>query len=118
MDSQTVHAFATRPSLPNRPQNFQDNESGKDFLDICRKLIYSAAIRSGLTETEAQEVVEETLTGVARDIHKFQPGKELGSLRGWLKNLTRGHIAGQVRKRTSRQPGDTAARQTAPEALA
>jgi RNA polymerase sigma-70 factor (ECF subfamily) len=57
-------------------------------------------LRSGLTETEAQEVVQETVICVAKNIHKFKRGPEHGSFRGWLRNLTKWRIADQLRKRT------------------
>jgi RNA polymerase sigma factor (sigma-70 family) len=111
MDLQTDHAIPTRYSLLNRLQDWQDNESWQDFFGTYRRLIYSTALRSGLTETEAQEVVQETAIGVARSIHKFRRDRELGSFRGWLRNITRWRIADQLRKRTRRPSDESAAPQ-------
>jgi len=63
-------------------------------------LIYSVAIKSGLTETEAEEVVQETVICVAKSIQKFKRDRARGSFKGWLRNLTRWRIADQLRKRT------------------
>jgi hypothetical protein len=52
MDLQTEHAIPTRYSLLKRLQDWQDNESWQDFFDTYWRLIYSMALRSGLTETE------------------------------------------------------------------
>src|SRR5581483_503297 len=61
---------------------------------------YSVAIKAGLTETEAQEVVQETTISVAKGIHKFKRDPAKGSFRGWLRNVTQWRIIDQLRKRT------------------
>jgi RNA polymerase sigma factor (sigma-70 family) len=108
----------TRYSLLSRLQNWDDWESWKEFFDTYWHLIYSVAIRSGLTETEAQDVVQETMISVAKDIQKFRRDRELGSFKGWLRNLTRWRIADQFRKRAGAgwapmtDPGELAAAET------
>ncbi len=110
----------TRYSLLSRLQNWDDWESWKEFFDTYWRLIYSVAIRSGLTETEAQDVVQETMISVAKDIQKFRRDRQLGSFKGWLRNLTRWRIADQLRKRagaesraTTADAGELAAAETA-----
>lgn len=89
----------TRYSLLSRLQDGDDRESWKDFFDTYWRLIYSFALKSGLTEIEAQEVVQETVICVAKDINNFKRDRKLGSFKGWLRNLTRWRIADQLRKR-------------------
>ena len=96
----------TRYSLLSRLEDRGDQESWRDFFDTYWRLIYSVAIKSGLTEAEAQDVVQETIISVARDIHKFKRDRSLGSFKGWLRNLTRWRIADQLRKRTRASWGD------------
>jgi RNA polymerase sigma-70 factor (ECF subfamily) len=90
----------TRYSLLSRLQDWDDQDSWRDFFDTYWRLIYSVAIKSGLTETEAQDVVQETVVCVAKDIGKFKRDRDRGSFRGWLRNLTRWRINDQLRKRT------------------
>jgi RNA polymerase sigma factor (sigma-70 family) len=90
----------TRYSLLSRLQNWDDQDSWKDFFDTYWRLIYSIARKSGLTQAEAEDVVQETIISVAKDIHKFKRDRTLGSFKGWLRNLTRWRIADQLRKRT------------------
>ena len=90
----------TRYSLLSRLQDWNDQESWKEFFDTYWRLIYSVALKSGLTDAEAQDVVQETIISVAKDIHKFKRDRRLGSFKGWLRNLTRWRIADQLRKRT------------------
>jgi len=76
-------------------------------------LIYALALKSGLSESEAEEVVQETVITVARDIHKFKRDSTLGSFKGWLRKTIRWRIADQYRKRPNcgnpgGEPGGTA----------
>lgn len=100
----TEEFIPTRYTLLSRLQDWEDNESWKDFFDTYWRLIYSVARKSGLTEVEAQEVVQETVISVAKHIHKFRRDRKLGSFKGWLRNLTRWRIADQLRKRTRLAP--------------
>ena len=90
----------TRYTLLSRLEDRGDQDSWRDFFDTYWRLIYSVAIKSGLTEAEAQEVVQETIISVARDIHKFKRDRTLGSFKGWLRNIIRWRIADQLGKRT------------------
>jgi RNA polymerase sigma factor (sigma-70 family) len=93
------NSMTTSYGLLTRLENWKDEKSWKDFFDRYSRLIYSLAIRAGLTEAEADDVVQETVVCVAKDIHKFQCSREQGSFKGWLRNLTRWRIADQLRKR-------------------
>jgi RNA polymerase sigma factor (sigma-70 family) len=93
----------TRYSLLSRLQNWDDQESWRCFFDTYWRLIYSFALKSGLTEAEAEDVVQETVICVAKDIHKFRRNRQFGSFKGWLRNLTRWRIADQLRKRLPNQ---------------
>ena len=94
---------ATRRSLVDRLQNWEDRKHWQEFFDTYWKLIYSAARQSGLTETEAQEVVQETIITVAKKVGKLQYDPARGSFKGWLLHITRWRIADQFRKR---RPGE------------
>src|SRR6476659_3707614 len=90
---------STRYSLLSRLQKWDDQESWKDFFDTYWRLIYSLAIKSGLSEAEAQDVVQETVISVAKSIHKFERDRSRGSFKAWLKNIIRWRIADQLRSR-------------------
>jgi len=91
----------TRYSLLSRLQDWDDQESWKDFFDTYWRLIYAVAMKSGLTEQEAQDVVQETVISVAKAIHTFERDRKKGSFKGWLRNITRWRIADQMRKRNA-----------------
>ena len=96
---QTEEFIPTRYSLLSRLQNWDDQESWRDFFDTYWRLIYSIAVKSGLSDAEAQDVVQETVICVAKDIDTFKRERQFGSFKGWLRNLTRWRIADQLRKR-------------------
>ncbi|MGH7969720.1 MAG: RNA polymerase sigma factor [Limisphaerales bacterium] len=83
----------------SRLKNWGDQDAWKEFFDTYWKLIYNAAIRAGLSEAEAQDVVQETVIAVARNIPEFVYDPAKGSFKTWLMRQTTWRIAGQVRKR-------------------
>ena len=90
----------TRQSLLVRLKNWEDQASWKDFFETYWRLIYGAALKAGLTETEAQEVVQETVITVAKGLRKSELDPARGSFKGWLLHTTRWKIADQFRTRT------------------
>ena len=95
--------LATRRSLVERLADWDDQLRWQEFFDTYSKLIYSAARKSGLTDIEAQEVVQETVITVAKSIDKLKYDPAIGSFKGWLLQITRWRIADQFRKR---EPGN------------
>jgi len=89
----------TRHSLLTRLKNWDDNEGWKRFFDTYWRLIYATALRTGLTDAEAQDVVQETVLAVAKKMDKFKYDPALGSFKGWLLTLTKWRIADQFRQR-------------------
>ena len=89
----------TRRSLLTRLKQWDDHESWKDFFNTYWKLVYGVALKSGLNETEAQEVVQETVIAVAKKMHDFKYDPAVGSFKGWLLHITRCRIADQLRRR-------------------
>ncbi|HEV3243041.1 MAG TPA: sigma-70 family RNA polymerase sigma factor [Chthoniobacterales bacterium] len=94
---------ATRRSLIERLADWNDRKHWQEFFDSYWKLIYSAARKSGLTDAEAQEVVQETIITVAKNIEKLRYDPAVGSFKGWLLQITRWRIVDQFRKR---EPGN------------
>src|SRR3954469_10125255 len=95
----TNNLIPTRYTLLSRLQNWDDQDSWRDFFDTYWRLIYSVALKSGLNESESQDVVQETVISVSQNLHKFKRDREAGSFKGWLCNITRWRILDQLRKR-------------------
>jgi RNA polymerase sigma-70 factor (ECF subfamily) len=99
MVSMEDEAGSTRWSLIGRLKNWDDRTGWQQFFDGYWKLIYRTATRAGLTESEAQEVVQETILSVAKGMKDFQADPSFGSFKGWLLLITRRRITDQLRKR-------------------
>ncbi|MCL4177357.1 MAG: sigma-70 family RNA polymerase sigma factor [Verrucomicrobia bacterium] len=91
----------TRHSLIERLRDLDDQPSWREFFDTYWKLIYGAAIRAGLSDQEAEDVVQETVIGVARKMPEFQYQPDVCSFKGWLMHVTRCRIADRFRRRRS-----------------
>ena len=89
----------TRASLLSRLKDWQDETSWKVFFDTYWKLIYNAAIKAGLSDAEAQDVVQETVISVFKAIPDFQYKAAGGSFKSWLLQLTAWRIGDQFRNR-------------------
>src|SRR6266516_3609781 len=99
MPEKPFDPIPTRHSLLNRLKDWGDHASWQDFFDTYWRLIYNVAVKAGLTDTEAQEVVQETVIAVAGKIPEFKADPAYGSFSAWLMRLTRWRIADQFRKR-------------------
>ena len=99
MGDDATEFMPTRWTLIERLRIWDDQESWKDFFDIYWRLIYSMAIKAGCTPDEAQEVVQETVISVSKQMKTFKPDPAAGSFKGWLLAITRHRIIDRLRKR-------------------
>jgi RNA polymerase sigma-70 factor (ECF subfamily) len=89
----------TRSSLLRRLKNWEDQESWREFFNLYGRLIFGVAVKAGLTEAEAQDVVQETAVVVARKMPGFVYDSAIGSFKSWLLLITRRRIEKQLKKR-------------------
>ena len=99
-------SLLTRRSLLSRIKDWQDRDSWQQFYDTYSHLIFRAALASGLSHQEAEEVLQETVLTVAKKmkadgaqkpVFTYDPAK--GSFKSWLLHTTRWRIYDQLRKR-------------------
>ncbi len=91
--------ISTRTTLLERLKDWKDDSSWQEFFNIYAKLIRSVALKSGLTEAEAEDVVQETMFAVAKHIPTFKYDRKVGSFKHWLLNMSRWRICDQFRRR-------------------
>jgi len=89
----------TRQSLLIRLKDWKDAESWQSFFNNYWRLIYSTATQAGLTPEESEDVVQETIFSVSKQIPKFDYDPKKGSFRSWLLTVTHCRIADRFRKR-------------------
>jgi RNA polymerase sigma factor (sigma-70 family) len=101
----------TRQSLLQRLKNWGDGASWDDFARTYYRFLRGIALKSGLTEAEADDVVQETMLSVAKTIPTFEYDPAVGSFKGWLALIVRRRIADYVRKRHYHADGVCIARE-------
>jgi RNA polymerase sigma factor (sigma-70 family) len=92
-------SYATRSSLLHRVKDTTDQQSWQEFNDLYSKLILGFALKAGLTEDEAKEVVQDTLIAAAKNLPEFRYNPKLCSFKTWLLNLSNWRVKDQLRKR-------------------
>ena len=92
-------SIQTRPSLLNRLKSGDDTESWQDFYRIYGKLVRDFAIQAGLTDTEADEVVQETAIAMSRHLPEYRYDPKVCRFKTWLLNQTSWRIKDQFKKR-------------------
>ncbi len=95
-----VDPDATRSSLVRRLGNWNDHGGWQDFFDTYWKLIYAVAVKAGLSDAEAQDVVQETVVAVAKQMREGAYDRTKSSFKNWLCLITRRRIIDHFRRRT------------------
>jgi len=64
-------SIPTRQSLLERLKDLGNQEDWRRFFDTYWRLIHATAVKAGLTETEAEEVVQEVMIAAAKKLPEF-----------------------------------------------
>lgn len=94
----------TRQSLLSRLRDCQNDSGWQEFFDTYWRLIYSVARKSGLTDADAQDVVQETFIYLSRRMPNFTYDKTRGSFKSWLRVVTRSRVSVRRRGQERKQP--------------
>ena len=92
-------SLLTRSSLLVRLRDLNDAASWRSFFETYWRLIYNVARKSGLSDVDAQDVVQETVIAVARKMPEFSYDPARGSFKQWLLLITRRRIHDHLRQR-------------------
>jgi RNA polymerase sigma factor (sigma-70 family) len=105
LSSDQRESLPTRRSLLERIKAWEDHAGWQEFFDTYWGLIYGVARQAGLNDAEAQDVVQETIVSVAKNINDFDYDPGRGSFKNWLLQQTRWRIQGHFRKRQYQRDG-------------
>ena len=93
---------STRASLLLRLRDSQDHEAWVEFVSLYEPVAYRLLRRHGLQDADAREVMQELLMAVSRNIDRWDPAKERGSFRGWLRRVARNLVINWLKQRQRR----------------
>jgi len=96
-------SLQTRASLLSRLRDFEDKESWQTFFDLYWRLLYNVARRAGLDDADTQDVVQDAVMAITREIPQFHYDPQRGTFKQWLFRILRRRIADHYRK-LYRQP--------------
>jgi RNA polymerase sigma-70 factor (ECF subfamily) len=82
----------TRQSLLARLHDWQDQAGWQRFFESYWRVIYKVARNAGLSDVEAQDVVQNTFLYLARRMPNFKYDRRRGSFKSWLRVVTRSRI--------------------------
>jgi RNA polymerase sigma-70 factor (ECF subfamily) len=83
----------------NRLKTGDDNASWQEFYRVYGKLARDFAIQAGLTDTEAEEVVQETAIAMAKHLPEYRYDPKVCRFKTWLLNQASWRIKDQIKKR-------------------
>jgi RNA polymerase sigma-70 factor (ECF subfamily) len=109
-DHHNEESNPTRASLIGRVKDLGDESGWQEFFDVYWRLIYATALKAGLNDAEAQDVVQETILTVAKAMPGFEYDPARGSFKGWLRKTTHWRIQDYLRRR-ARDPAAPRARE-------
>jgi RNA polymerase sigma factor (sigma-70 family) len=104
MPSDEPSSIQTHSSLLNRLRNGDDTAGWQEFYRVYGKLVRDFAIHAGLTDTEADEVVQETAVAMARHLPEYRYNPKVCRFKTWLLNQASWRVKDQLRKRNSAPP--------------
>ena len=92
----------TRSSLIQRLKATINGESWEEFFHTYWELIYNVARRAGLSEADAQDIVQETILKVHNSLDRFEYNRKRGTFKGWLRTVTRSRLNDFFKKQQRR----------------
>ena len=90
----------TSASLILKVANQRDFEAWNRFSSIYEPLVYRIALAKGLQTADAEDLVQEVMTRVARSVGKWEPDSGKGTFRGWISTIARNLVVDFLRRKT------------------
>jgi RNA polymerase sigma-70 factor (ECF subfamily) len=98
-----------RRSLVERLRHSESQTDWQRFFHEHWRAVYRAARRCDLSESEAEEVVCETILAAGGSVEASRFNSEVCSFKSWLMQLTRWQIASRLRSRNRPEPSSPGA---------
>lgn len=92
----------TSLSLLNRLRRAPESESWNRLVELYTPLIRTWLRKYDVQASDADDLVQEVLLAVSKDINRFDHGGQPGAFRGWLKAILVNRLRGFWRSRARR----------------
>ena len=106
MSDPMPNTSATDASLLRRLSEDGDDASWRQFHETYGRLLHAVARRAGLSEAEAQDVAQETIIDVSRQMPGFRYDHARGRFKNWLLTIVRRRIANHARRQHYQRGGE------------
>jgi RNA polymerase sigma-70 factor (ECF subfamily) len=93
---------STRASLLLRLRDPQDHAAWIEFVALYEPVVYRLLRRHGLQDADAREIMQELFLTVSQNIDRWDPARERGSFRGWLRRVARNLLINWLKQRGRR----------------
>jgi len=108
----------TRASLIGRLPSVDDVAAWDEFVRLYGPVVRRTADRLGMQTADADDLLQEVFSSVARSIGDWLQRSNRGRFRFWLESVARHAAINLLTRRSTRPIGDRATAQTLPENLA
>ena len=89
---------STHASLLLRLRDPRDHEAWVEFVTLYEPTLYRLLRRHGLQDADARDVMQEFFVAVSRSIERWDPSKDRGSFRAWLRRVTRNLVINWLKR--------------------
>lgn len=93
------YAQTTDPHLIEAAKDWRNDSNWREFYDRYAPAIRQHAIRSGITQDECEDVVQETMLKVARYLPSYRYDRTVGRFRPWLNQIVNQRICEIIHRR-------------------
>ncbi len=104
MSTPKLDSIATHASLLGRLKEWNDESAWAEFNQTYWRLLFNFAVKLGVPESEAKDVVQETLLAVAKAIRDFQYDPSRCSFKSWLLGVARNRVMDHFRRHPRNRP--------------
>lgn len=96
----------TKKTLIERVKDPEDNVSWEEFYNYYRPYVYVIVVNMGVTESDAQDVVQKIFVKAWNALPRFELSSRQGSFRAWISAITKNTVKTYFRD-SSRRPFST-----------
>lgn len=91
--------WATRDTLLERVRETDDEQAWAEFVGYYRSFIDVVIVRMGVIEADREDLRQDILLSIWKDLKHMEPGKNNARFRSWLGTVIRNRTKRWLKKR-------------------